>query len=371
MESCHVSVDHYQAAISLAAPPAGMVQCCPRPGGTKGLTFALSHLKAAPHRASFTLLARCTEPNITGKLLKLKFFDAFMRPVMSYSCKFWAPSASNAALLYLERVHVGFPRRLLGAPQLPSPDAEMGRQPCTTSWSKQVLLDMSYVHLHTAVKVDWSEETLLLTVCRRWAGQHACCTIKPRRLGVESCHVSVDHYQAAISLAAPPAGMVQCCPRPGGTKGLTFALSHLKAAPHRASFTLLARCTEPNITGKLLKLKFFDAFMRPVMSYSCKFWAPSASNAALLYLERVHVGFPRRLLGAPQLPSPDAEMGRQPCTTSWSKQVLLDMSYVHLHTAVKVDWSEETLLLTVCRRWAGMLHHKAPKAGSGILSCQC
>ena len=171
MESCHVSVDHYQAAISLAAPPAGMVQCCPRPGGTKGLTFALSHLKAAPHRASFTLLARCTEPNITGKLLKLKFFDAFMRPVMSYSCKFWAPSASNAALLYLERVHVGFPRRLLGAPQLPSPDAEMGRQPCTTSWSKQVLLDMSYVHLHTAVKVDWSEETLLLTVCRRWAGE--------------------------------------------------------------------------------------------------------------------------------------------------------------------------------------------------------
>ena len=70
--------------------------------GTKGLTFALSHLKAAAQRASFALLARCTELNITD--IPLKLFDALVRPVMSYSCEVWAPLASNAALMDMERV---------------------------------------------------------------------------------------------------------------------------------------------------------------------------------------------------------------------------------------------------------------------------
>ena len=48
---------------------------------TIGLTFALSHLKAAARRASFALLARCTELNITDIPLKLKLFDALVRLV--------------------------------------------------------------------------------------------------------------------------------------------------------------------------------------------------------------------------------------------------------------------------------------------------
>ena len=105
--------------------------------GTKGLTFALSHLKAAAQRASFALLARCTELNITDIPLELKLFDALVRPVMSYSCEVWAPLASNAALMDMERVHVGFLRRLLGVPQSSPVQmiyTELGRLPCTAFW---------------------------------------------------------------------------------------------------------------------------------------------------------------------------------------------------------------------------------------------
>ena len=117
--------------------------------GTKGLTFALSHLKAAAQRASFALLARCTELNITDIPLKLKLFDALARPVMSYSCEVWALLASNAALMDMERVHVGFLRRLLGVPQSSPVQmiyAELGRLPCTAFWWKQALSYMSYLH---------------------------------------------------------------------------------------------------------------------------------------------------------------------------------------------------------------------------------
>ena len=117
--------------------------------GTKGLTFALSHLKAAAQRASFALLARCTELNITDIPLKLELFDALVRPVMSYSCEVWAPLASDAALMDIERVYVGFLRRLLGVPQsspVQTIYAELGRLPCTAFWWKQALSCMSYLH---------------------------------------------------------------------------------------------------------------------------------------------------------------------------------------------------------------------------------
>ena len=111
--------------------------------GTNGLTFALYHLKAAAQRASFTLLARSTDLNITDIPFKLQLFDAFVRPLMSYTCKVWAPLASNTALMDMERVHVGFLRRLLGVPQS---CRELGRLPCTAFWWKQALSYMSYLH---------------------------------------------------------------------------------------------------------------------------------------------------------------------------------------------------------------------------------
>ena len=117
--------------------------------GTKGLTFALSHLKAAAQRASFALLARRTELNTTDIPLKLKLFGALVRPVMSYSCEVWAPLASNPALKDIERVHVGVLRRLLGVPQsfpVQMIYAELGRLTCTAFWWKQALSSMSYLH---------------------------------------------------------------------------------------------------------------------------------------------------------------------------------------------------------------------------------
>ena len=117
--------------------------------GTKGLTFALSHLKTAAGRACFALQARCTELEITDIPLRLKLFDALVRPVMSYGCEVWAPLASTAALMDMERVHVSFLRRMLGVPQS-SPIqmiyAELGRLPCTAFWWKQALSYMSYLH---------------------------------------------------------------------------------------------------------------------------------------------------------------------------------------------------------------------------------
>ena len=68
---------------------------------------------------------------------------------MSYSCEVWAPLASNAALMDMERVHVGFLRRLLGVPQSSPVQmiyADLGRLPCTAFWWKQALPYMSYLH---------------------------------------------------------------------------------------------------------------------------------------------------------------------------------------------------------------------------------
>ena len=142
--------------------------------------------------------------------------------------------------------------------------------------------------------------------------------------------------QPGLTYAGQPVEQVQSYKFLGlqmhGTKGLTFALSHLKAVAQRASFALLARCTELNITDIPLKLKLFDALVRPVMSYSCKVWAPSASNAALMDMERVHVGFLRRLLGISQSSPVQmiyAELGRLPCTAFWWKQALSYISYLH------------------------------------------
>ena len=142
--------------------------------------------------------------------------------------------------------------------------------------------------------------------------------------------------QPGLTYAGQPVEQVQSYKKLGlqmhGTKGLAFALSHLKAAAQRASFALLARCTELNITDIPLKLKLFEALVRPVMSYSCEVWAPLASNAALMDTERVHVGFLRRLLGVPQSSPVQmiyAELGRLPCTAFWWKQALSYMSYLH------------------------------------------
>ena len=142
--------------------------------------------------------------------------------------------------------------------------------------------------------------------------------------------------QPGLTYAGQPVEQVQSYKLLGvqmhGTKGLTFALSHLKAAAQRASFALLARCTELNITDIPLKLKLFDALVRPMMSYSCEVWAPLASNAALMDMERVHVGFLRRLLGVPQSSPVQmiyTELGRLPCTAFWWKQALSYMSYLH------------------------------------------
>ena len=166
--------------------------------------------------------------------------------------------------------------------------------------------------------------------------------------------------QPGLTYAGQPVEQVQSYKFLGlqmhGTKGLTFALSHLKAAAQRASFALLARCTELNITNIPLKLKLFDALVRPVMSYSYEVWAPSTSSAALMDLERVHVGFLRRLLGVPQSSLVQmiyAELGRLPCAAMLSGGNRRSCACPTYTIVIKTDWSKEPTVLIVCRRWAG------------------
>ena len=88
--------------------------------GTKGLTFALSHPRAAAQRASFALLARCTELNITDIPLKLKLSDALVRPAGDVlKLRSLSSVSSSAALMDMDPVHVGHVSRLkyLKAPQ--------------------------------------------------------------------------------------------------------------------------------------------------------------------------------------------------------------------------------------------------------------
>ena len=86
---------------------------------------------------------------IANNPLWLKLFDALVRPVMSYSCKVWTPVASSAALMDMERVYIGFLRRLLSVPQS-SPFlmtyAELCRLSCSALWWEQALSYMSYLH---------------------------------------------------------------------------------------------------------------------------------------------------------------------------------------------------------------------------------
>ena len=106
------------------------------------LTHAVEGLRRAGQRAVFALHSRCAELGITDVRLRCRLYDAVVRPVLSYGCEVWAPLCAKAPLRALERIHLGFLRRVLGVPRA-TPDkflyAETGRLPHQVFWWQHTL----------------------------------------------------------------------------------------------------------------------------------------------------------------------------------------------------------------------------------------
>ena len=109
---------------------------------TRGLSCAIEFLYNSARKAMFGVLGRCHELHIYQPSLKLKLFDALVRPIMTYACETWAILGGKAAMRDIERVELRFLKMLLGVPENTSSKlvyAEFGRLPLQYSWLQQCL----------------------------------------------------------------------------------------------------------------------------------------------------------------------------------------------------------------------------------------
>ncbi len=101
-------------------------------------------------KALFAVYGRCHELHIHQPLLKCQLFDALVRPIMTYACEVWAVmDGTKTALEQIERIHVGFFKRLLGVPASTSSRlvyAEFGRLPLSHVWLQQCLKYLKRFH---------------------------------------------------------------------------------------------------------------------------------------------------------------------------------------------------------------------------------
>ena len=114
--------------------------------GTQGLTCAIEQLCASARRALFAMYGRCHELHIHDPRLKCKLFDALVQPILTYACEVWSVVGNLSALEKLERIHIGFLKRLLGVHNGASSKltyAEFGRLPLRHQWLQQ---SVKYMH---------------------------------------------------------------------------------------------------------------------------------------------------------------------------------------------------------------------------------
>ena len=117
--------------------------------GNRGISCAIEQLAIAAKKATFALLGRCQQIHIHEPKLKLKLFDALVRPVLSYACEVWAPIGGKKALDQLEQVHKHFLRRILGVPSstcLKMLYAEFGRMALHHFWWQQCIKYIERMH---------------------------------------------------------------------------------------------------------------------------------------------------------------------------------------------------------------------------------
>ena len=109
---------------------------------TRGLSCAIEYLCNSARKAMFAVLGRCHELHIQQPLLKLKLFDALVRPIMTYACEAWAIMGAKGLLYDMEKIELRFLKMLLGVPQNTSSKlvyAEFGRLPLPHFWLQQSL----------------------------------------------------------------------------------------------------------------------------------------------------------------------------------------------------------------------------------------
>ena len=104
---------------------------------TRGLTAALETFCKAAKRAMFGLHSRCQQLYIHYLIVKCKFFDALVKPILCYGCAVWSIGGNKSTLAELERTEIGFLKWLLGVQTHTSTLhvlAEIGRYPLQLSW---------------------------------------------------------------------------------------------------------------------------------------------------------------------------------------------------------------------------------------------
>lgn len=88
----------------------------------------------AGQRAALAMGRRCRELGIQGPVMRMRLFDALVRPVMLYGIEVWGPHSLGHLDARFEREHRSFLRQLLGVREC-TPSAvvlaELGRYPLT------------------------------------------------------------------------------------------------------------------------------------------------------------------------------------------------------------------------------------------------
>ena len=101
------------------------------------LTPATEYLCKAATRAMFGLQHHCQQLHLHDPIIKCKLFDTLWKAILCYGCGVWSTVANKSDLDKLERIQIGFLKRLLGV-QIQTTHlhvlAEFGRYPLQLSW---------------------------------------------------------------------------------------------------------------------------------------------------------------------------------------------------------------------------------------------
>lgn len=81
---------------------------------TRTLTPAIEYLCKAATRAMFGLQRRCQQLHPHDPIIKYKLFDTLVKPILCDGCEVWCIVANKSDLDKLERIQIGFLKRLLG-----------------------------------------------------------------------------------------------------------------------------------------------------------------------------------------------------------------------------------------------------------------
>lgn len=134
-----------------------------------------------------------------------------------------------------------------------------------------------------------------------------------------SLHLTYDGSEVEAVDAFCYLGVVFHRTAPFSDAGLVRA-----ATGHTAVMAMTRRCRELGIHDPALRLRLFDALVRPVMLYGIEVWGPHSLGQVDAQFEREHRGFLRRLIGVRHgTPSAVvlAELGRYPLTVLATVQV--------------------------------------------------